>query len=678
MTISNRLNRTTLLGNGISTFIPIEFPFHSVEDLVVIETVLATGAQTIKALTTHYTVTGVQDALGHYPTGGSVVMVSAPASTVSITVYRDVAALQQVILVENEKIPVKASIESPLDRLTMIAQRLIDRVDRTMTQPDGDSANIGSLPAKVVRASRYLGFDGDGNPTMMQTPTGMVTSLAQLTESTYAALPAPGAAGSLRKVTDSVRGVWMDTGVLWVQQYGQIINVQDFGATGNGIDDHLTPITNALAAMRSGDAVFFPQGDYPVSAAMTLPALDNIRIFGAGLGSKIRNTSANLGIFAVPAGVDGLEIDHLKLQSSGALNVLGRGLIYFNPNATATPIKNPRIHHCYFAAASTCGISGNYILDAIISFNIFDNEGGAFGEHGVYFGASGGSSARNQVSFNHFRNTASGNSGGVCIAGSQSGHVIAVNTITGWKYGILVNDTAAGYLSDSKIIGNDISLQLLDCIIMFQSDTVGPPWHLSIVGNELHHATRNGIRTDWLAHSKVADNLVYRNGASGMRFNVLTDSTLKGNDCIDNDADTNGADGDDSSGIRFNSGNKRIQLHGNTCRVTDALQYQKYGFSAGSSGNEDIHGFHNFANPNRVTEFDWDAAATGQWIHPDGTCVKEGNPGGAFLKRQVGAGAPEGVVAAPIGSVYYRTDGSTSTTLYVKTSGSGNTGWTAK
>ena len=43
-----------------------------------------------------------------------------------------------------------------------------------------------------------------------------------------------------------------------------------------------------------------------------------------------------------------------------------------------------------------------------------------------------------------------------------------------------------------------------------------------------------------------------------------------------------------------------------------------------------------------------------------------------------GAGSPEGVVTAPIGSRYWRTDGSTSTTLYVKTSGTGNTGWTAK
>lgn len=43
-----------------------------------------------------------------------------------------------------------------------------------------------------------------------------------------------------------------------------------------------------------------------------------------------------------------------------------------------------------------------------------------------------------------------------------------------------------------------------------------------------------------------------------------------------------------------------------------------------------------------------------------------------------GAGTPEGVVTAPVGSLYTRSDGGATTTLYVKTSGSGNTGWTAK
>jgi hypothetical protein len=43
-----------------------------------------------------------------------------------------------------------------------------------------------------------------------------------------------------------------------------------------------------------------------------------------------------------------------------------------------------------------------------------------------------------------------------------------------------------------------------------------------------------------------------------------------------------------------------------------------------------------------------------------------------------GSGSPESVVTAPIGSLYLNTAGGVSTTLYVKTSGAGNTGWTAK
>lgn len=41
-----------------------------------------------------------------------------------------------------------------------------------------------------------------------------------------------------------------------------------------------------------------------------------------------------------------------------------------------------------------------------------------------------------------------------------------------------------------------------------------------------------------------------------------------------------------------------------------------------------------------------------------------------------GSGSPEGVLSAPVGSQYLRTNGSLGTVLYVKSSGSGNTGWT--
>ena len=49
----------------------------------------------------------------------------------------------------------------------------------------------------------------------------------------------------------------------------------------------------------------------------------------------------------------------------------------------------------------------------------------------------------------------------------------------------------------------------------------------------------------------------------------------------------------------------------------------------------------------------------------------------AVNRVQEGTGSPEGVVTAPVGSVFLRSDGGASTTMYVKESGSGNTGWRA-
>lgn len=42
---------------------------------------------------------------------------------------------------------------------------------------------------------------------------------------------------------------------------------------------------------------------------------------------------------------------------------------------------------------------------------------------------------------------------------------------------------------------------------------------------------------------------------------------------------------------------------------------------------------------------------------------------------QAGAGSPEGTVAAPVGSMYSRTDGGADTAVYRKETGTGNTGW---
>jgi hypothetical protein len=53
-------------------------------------------------------------------------------------------------------------------------------------------------------------------------------------------------------------------------------------------------------------------------------------------------------------------------------------------------------------------------------------------------------------------------------------------------------------------------------------------------------------------------------------------------------------------------------------------------------------------------------------------------PGAGSVIWTSGTGSPEGVITAAVGSMYTRTDGGVGTTLYVKETGAGNTGWAAK
>ncbi len=58
--------------------------------------------------------------------------------------------------------------------------------------------------------------------------------------------------------------------------------------------------------------------------------------------------------------------------------------------------------------------------------------------------------------------------------------------------------------------------------------------------------------------------------------------------------------------------------------------------------------------------------------------AKNFSPGDGTVIWTSGSGTPEGAVTAVVGSLYTRTDGAAGTTLYVKETGTGNTGWSAK
>ena len=73
----------------------------------------------------------------------------------------------------------------------MIAVRLKERITRSLRQPEGDSADIDFLPSKIDRASKYLTFDAEGDPTAAAAPantTAVSAFMATVLDDTTAAV----------------------------------------------------------------------------------------------------------------------------------------------------------------------------------------------------------------------------------------------------------------------------------------------------------------------------------------------------------------------------------------------------------------------------------------------------------------------------------------------------------
>lgn len=273
--------------------------------------------------------------------------------------------------------------------------------------PPASTANQGQLFAKLDASSQLLSLG------INDTGTRFFDIGAQLLASTYAGLPGSGAdtAGALRRVTDQVRGIWMDTGAQWVNMTGHTVNVREFGAKGDGTTNDSAAFQAAAEALDAlgGGKLYVPRGTYLLNGGVDTGFADwnqvnmgvcvgsNIHIQGEGPNASIlKSTRVDVIFFTISNKTHLAHTDHhiavsdLGFDRQTVAAFSGDG---WNEAVYLRRVDYSWIQRCYYIGVVPATINGvkafhvrggsytwitdNYVRDAgdnAIALNFDDNQ----------------------------------------------------------------------------------------------------------------------------------------------------------------------------------------------------------------------------------------------------------------------------------------------------------------
>ena len=164
MTISSTTVKNSYSGNGTLDTFNYTFKIFANADIQVIIRD-ATGTETVKNLTTHYTVTGAGSA-----SGGTIVFTSGniPTATETVVLRRASPQTQSIDYIANDAFPAE-SHEEGLDRSMMAIQQLQEEVNRSIKLSRTNTMNSTEFTiGSTDRAGKIFGFDSNGELVVSQ------------------------------------------------------------------------------------------------------------------------------------------------------------------------------------------------------------------------------------------------------------------------------------------------------------------------------------------------------------------------------------------------------------------------------------------------------------------------------------------------------------------------------
>ena len=162
MTISTTIIKNSYSGNASQTVFPYTFKISVDADIQVILR-SALGTETVKSISTDYTVSGAGDA-----NGGNVTMVVAPASGETLVIRRATIQTQTIDLVENDPFSAE-TVEGGFDKSVSLVQEIQEEADRAIKLSRTNTMASTEFTVDAVnRAGKILGFDNAGELSVAQ------------------------------------------------------------------------------------------------------------------------------------------------------------------------------------------------------------------------------------------------------------------------------------------------------------------------------------------------------------------------------------------------------------------------------------------------------------------------------------------------------------------------------
>jgi len=181
MTISTTTILNSYSGNGSTTAFAYTFPINTTSEITVIER-SATGTETVKSEGTGSTNYGIAD---NGASGGTITMVTAPASGTTLLIRRNTDFTQETDYVANDPFPAETH-EDALDKLQMQNQELEEELNRSLKISRTNSMTSTEFTTSASdRASKILAFDSSGELSVTQELGTFKGSDATVTTAAY-------------------------------------------------------------------------------------------------------------------------------------------------------------------------------------------------------------------------------------------------------------------------------------------------------------------------------------------------------------------------------------------------------------------------------------------------------------------------------------------------------------